>query len=84
MVGVVTKKYTYILEEASPLDKEVFGGCYGCFFVKVRNGYLYRTCGKYPESLTRNCFAKGIIYKLVSRKLRDPKSLKGNKGPTHY
>lgn len=80
MVEVVTKKYIFTLEEASPLDKEVFGGCYGCFFVKVRNGYLYRTCGKYPESLIRNCSAKEIIYKLVSRRLKDPDSLIGNKG----
>lgn len=84
MMEVVTNKYIYTLEEVPPLDKDVFGGCYGCFFVKVRNGYLYKTCGKYPESLTRNCFAKGIIYKLVSRRLNKPKSLKGNKGPTHY
>ena len=79
MVEVVTKTYIYTLEEVYPLDKEVFGGCYGCFFVKVSNGYLYKTCGKYPESLIRNCSAKEIIYKLVSRRLNKPKSLKGNK-----
>lgn len=75
---VITKKYIYTLEEGSSLDKEVFGGCYGCFFVKVRNGHLYKTCGKYPDSLIQ-CSAKGIIYKLVGRRLNDPKSLKGNK-----
>lgn len=61
-------RYTYILEEVPQLG-ELVGGCYGCFFLKVRGGKLVQTCGSHPK-LTYRCYHNRIIYKAVGKRIK--------------
>lgn len=80
MIEVASGKYIFTLEEVVPVKDDLLGGCYGCFFCNSRGSYFVKTCRNYPERLMSNCTSKGIIYKLVGRRLKDPDSLIGNKG----
>lgn len=83
MIEVASGKYIYTLEEVVPVKDNLLGGCYGCFFCKLRGSYFVKTCSKYPARLMSNCIGMGIIYKLIGKRLKDPDSLIGNK-EAHY
>lgn len=65
---VTLAKYTYTLEEVPQLS-ELVGGCYGCFFCRVRGGNLVQTCGNHPK-LTYRCYHNRIIYKAVGKRIK--------------
>lgn len=67
-VEVTLAKYTYTLEEV-PQVSELFGGCYGCFFCRVRGGHLVQTCGSHRK-LTNRCYHTKSIYRAVDKRLK--------------
>lgn len=57
------KKYTYTLERVPRISEEI-GGCYGCFFCKLRDGYYRQTCGDYKK-IIGNC--EGTMLKMIKK-----------------
>lgn len=68
-IEVTLAKYTYTLEEV-PQVSELVGGCYGCFFCRVRGGYLVQTCGSHRK-LTNRCCHNKIIYRAIDKRLKE-------------
>ena len=74
IIKVKARKYEYTLEQIKSNDDRV-GGCYGCFFCKLRDGYYRQVCGSYSNVNEISCGSiwnkSQKIFKLISKRKID-------------